>query len=93
MRHHSIIQRGVLGDGAFDILRQQESRRDLPPGCALDLGDEIHGRPVVIIARTTKGKGVSFMENAPEWHGGIPNDQQFRTALQELQEGADLWPA
>ena len=59
----------------------------------LDLADEVHGRPAVIIARTTKGKGVSFMENAPEWHGGIPNDGQFRAALAELQEGARQWQA
>jgi transketolase len=58
---------------------------------ALDRADEIHGRATVIIARTTKGKGVSFMENAPEWHGGIPNDDQFRMALKELQEGARQW--
>jgi transketolase len=59
----------------------------------LDLADEVHGRPAVIIARTTKGKGVSFMENAAEWHGGIPNDGQFRAALAELQEGARQWQA
>lgn len=58
---------------------------------ALDHADEIHGRPAVIIARTTKGKGVSFMENAPHWHGGIPNDEQFRMAMEELQEGARKW--
>jgi transketolase len=55
---------------------------------ALDLADEVHGRPAVIIARTTKGKGVSFMENAHEWHGGIPDDRQYRAAREELQEGA-----
>lgn len=60
---------------------------------ALDRADEVHGRPVVIIARTTKGKGVSFMENDPQWHGGIPSDDQFRAALAELQKGADLWEA
>ncbi len=60
---------------------------------ALDLADEIHGRPTVIVARTTKGKGVSFMENAPQWHGGIPNDDEFRLALKELQEGARQWQA
>ena len=60
---------------------------------ALDRADEVHGRPAVIIARTTKGKGVSFMEDAHTWHGGIPDEQQFRTALQELREGADLWQA
>jgi transketolase len=60
---------------------------------ALDRVDEIHGRPAVIIARTTKGKGVSFMENEPAWHGGIPNDDQFRRASDELQEGARQWQA
>ncbi len=60
---------------------------------ALDLADEIHGRPVVIIARTTKGKGVSFMEHLPQWHGGIPNEQQFEQALAELREGAEQWKA
>jgi transketolase len=60
---------------------------------ALDRADEIHGRPVVIIARTTKGKGVSFMENASQWHGGIPTPEQFDTAMAELQEGAKLWQA
>jgi transketolase len=58
---------------------------------ALDLADEIHGRATVIIARTTKGKGVSFMENAPQWHGGIPNDDEFHTAWEELQAGARQW--
>ena len=58
---------------------------------ALDYADEIHGRPVVIIARTTKGKGVSFMENAPQWHGGIPSAEQFESALAELQDGAKQW--
>ncbi|MDR3753244.1 MAG: transketolase [Terracidiphilus sp.] len=58
---------------------------------ALDYADEIHGRPVVIIARTTKGKGVSFMENAPQWHGGIPSVAQFESALAELQDGAKQW--
>jgi transketolase len=55
---------------------------------AFDEADEIHGRPVVVIARTTKGKGVSFMENSPQWHGGIPNDGEYESALTELQERA-----
>jgi transketolase len=53
---------------------------------ALDEANEVHGRPVVILARTTKGKGVSYMENQPAWHGGIPNAEQFATALAELEE-------
>jgi transketolase len=60
---------------------------------ALDRANEIHGRPVVIIARTTKGKGVSFMENAPAWHGGIPNSTQFEAAMAELDERTSEWRA
>jgi transketolase len=58
---------------------------------ALDRADEIHARPVVIVARTTKGKGVSFMENESLWHGNIPTDDQFQAALAELQNGVKLW--
>lgn len=57
----------------------------------LDRADEIHGKPTVIIARTTKGKGVSFMENNPYWHGSPPTDEQFAAADLELQKGAQQW--
>ena len=60
---------------------------------ALDRVDEVHGRPAVIIARTTKGKGVDFMENSPQWHGGVPNDAQFQSALMQLEKGAAQWQA
>jgi transketolase len=59
----------------------------------LDQADEMHGRPVVIIARTTKGKGVSFMENDSYWHGSSPNDEQFQAALEELTAGGEQWKA
>jgi len=58
---------------------------------ALDEADEIHSRPVVVIARTTKGKGVSFMEYDNDWHGKPPTEEQFRAALAELEEGVALW--
>lgn len=58
---------------------------------ALDRADEVHGKPVIIVARTTKGKGVSFMENNSYWHGSPPNDEQFAAALAELEEEAALW--
>lgn len=54
---------------------------------ALDRADEVHARPSVIIARTTKGKGVSFMEYDHRWHGGIPTREQYEQALAELEEG------
>lgn len=41
-------------------------------------------KPVAIVAETVKGKGVSFMENAVNWHGSAPNDEQYETAMAEL---------
>jgi len=44
-------------------------------------------KPVVIIAHTTKGKGVSFMENIADWHGKAPNEEQMVKALEEIRKG------
>ena len=44
----------------------------------------VKGRPFAIVMKTTKGKGVSFMENQAGWHGKAPNDEQAGTALGEL---------
>ena len=44
------------------------------------------GQPTVIIAKTTKGKDVSFMENSVNWHGAAPNDEQHAAAIAELKE-------
>ena len=43
------------------------------------------GQPTVIIAKTIKGKGVSFMENQAGWHGKAPNEEQYEQAIQELE--------
>lgn len=58
---------------------------------ALDRADEIHSRPTVIIARTTKGKGVSFMEYDHRWHGQPPTKEQYEAAKAELKEGMKQW--
>ncbi len=42
------------------------------------------GKPSVIIMKTTKGKGVSFMENVASWHGSAPNEEQYKQAMAEL---------
>ena len=42
-------------------------------------------KPTMIIAQTIKGKGVSFMENNPKWHHGVPKAEQLTTALSELK--------
>ena len=43
------------------------------------------GRPTAIIMKTTKGKGVSFMENKASWHGAAPNEEQYNIAMGELK--------
>ena len=48
---------------------------------------ETKERPTVILAKTVKGKGVSFMENKASWHGSVPNAEQFALAMQELETG------
>jgi transketolase len=52
---------------------------------AFNKAKEIKGKPACIIAKTIKGKGVSFMENQVGWHGKAPNDEQFKQAIQELE--------
>lgn len=53
---------------------------------ALDAAARVGGRPTMILARTVKGKGVSFMEGRYEWHGRAPDDEQYRQAVRELSE-------
>ena len=43
-------------------------------------------KPVAIIAKTVKGKGVSYMENNVSWHGAAPNDELYEQAMKELNE-------
>ncbi len=44
----------------------------------------VRGRPSVLLASTVKGKGVSYMEDKVEWHGTVPDEEQFRQAMAEL---------
>ena len=44
------------------------------------------GRPVVLLMKTVKGKGISFMENEAGWHGKAPNDEQLMQGLAELEK-------
>jgi transketolase len=45
----------------------------------------VPGQPTAVIADTVKGKGVSFMENVARWHHGVPNDDEYRRAMDELE--------
>jgi len=51
---------------------------------AYDAAERTTGQPTVVIARTVKGKGVSFMEGQPGWHGVAPTTEQLAKALAEL---------
>jgi transketolase len=51
---------------------------------AFTLAREVRGKPTVIIAHTVKGKGVSFMENNPKFHGVAPTPEEVELALKEL---------
>lgn len=52
---------------------------------ALNAARDCKGKPTAIIAKTVKGKGVSFMENQVNWHGSAPNAEQYETAMNELK--------
>ena len=48
--------------------------------------DFTNGKPHLIISHTTKGKGVSYMENVAKWHHGVPTEEQYTQALNEIDE-------
>ncbi len=51
---------------------------------AFQKAEQMSGKPVAIIQKSIKGKGVSFMENQVSWHGAAPNAEQYQQAMQEL---------
>ena len=53
---------------------------------ALDVAKQTKGKPTAIIAKTTKGKGVSYMENQAGWHGKAPKEEEYNLAMEELSK-------
>ena len=53
---------------------------------AFNKAKKIKGKPTAIIAKTIKGKGVSFMENQVGWHGKAPNEEQYKQAMEDLSQ-------
>lgn len=84
-----VDQQMVMGDlaakwAAFGWKIKEIDGHDMAEICAaINWSKEAVG-PCVIMARTTKGKGVSFMENNPSFHGKAPNDEEFEQAMEEL---------
>lgn len=56
---------------------------------AFEVAKNVKEKPTVIIAKTIKGKGVSFMENQVGWHGKAPNDEQYEQAMEELKKAGE----
>lgn len=56
---------------------------------AIDEAKNTKGKPTMIIAKTIKGKGVSFMENQVGWHGKAPSGEETKIAIDELGGGVD----
>ena len=52
---------------------------------AFEVAKNVKEKPICIIAKTIKGKGVSYMENKVEWHGKAPNEEQYKIAMEELK--------
>lgn len=51
---------------------------------------ECKGKPTAIIAKTVKGKGVSYMENQVGWHGNAPKDDQYAQAIEEIMDAVPV---
>lgn len=52
---------------------------------AFEVAKNVKGKPTCIIAKTIKGKGISYMENQVGWHGKAPNDEQYEQAIKEMR--------
>lgn len=57
---------------------------------AFDDAKSYKGKPTAIIAKSVKGKGVSFMENNASWHGKAPNEEQYKVAMDDLERIGDM---
>ena len=66
----------VCNGNSFSDLEQAFKMFDLSHGS---------GKPTCFLLRTTKGLGVSYMENAVDWHGKAPNDEEYAQAMTELR--------
>jgi transketolase len=70
----------------FHVIRVADGNDMDQLRAAFDEAKTVKGMPTAIIMKTVKGKGVSFMENAVGWHGKAPNDEQYATAMADLEK-------
>ncbi len=73
----------------FEVINLQDGNDMVQIGEAIRKAKAIVGKPAAIIAKTVKGKGVSFMEDQAGWHGVAPNDEQYEAAMIELEKAGE----
>ena len=78
-----VLEQGFVDMVSIFALLDDEAL-DLSWAAAVKRAEQEKGRPSAIVLKTVKGKGVSFMENQVGWHGKAPNEEQYRTAMEEL---------
>lgn len=76
----------------FHVINVEDGNDMAQLRAAFDEAKTVKGMPTAIIARTVKGKGVSFMEGQVGWHGKAPNDEEYKIAMADLERiGEALW--
>ncbi len=73
----------------FNVVELDDGNDLLEIEAAFDQALAFKGKPTAIIAKTVKGKGVSYMEHQVSWHGKAPNKEQYDIAMAELNEAAE----
>jgi len=77
---------------AFGFCVREVNGNDIP--ALVEIFSQIpfqSGKPSLILAHTTKGKGISFIENSVDWHHHVPSDAEFGTAMAELNQAESQW--
>ena len=73
----------------FHVINVEDGNDFQQLKAAFDEARETKGKPTAIIAKTVKGKGVSFMENSAAWHGVAPNEEEYKTAMADLEKAGE----
>ena len=70
----------------FEVINVADGNDMEQLDAAFKAARKVKGKPVAIVMKTVKGKGVSFMENQAGWHGTAPNDEQYAIAMEDLKK-------
>ena len=73
----------------FEVINLDDGHDFAKIAEAVKKAKAVTGKPAAIVAKTVKGKGVSFMEDQAGWHGVAPNDEQYAQAMEELEKAGE----